>query len=158
MSWDTCEEMAAKATSGGALSWKPGEAKKLVVVGEPYGFYQEYIVEDGKKRTSEYQDWGDGRKARFRINAAVLENNEWSMKKWNMSATVYKDLLKVKKKYGVDIFYEVEREGDGMDTTYSILPDEKLTDVQIKAVSTLTPHILNSGRKVEDKPEEDVPF
>ena len=59
----------------------------------------------------------------------------------------FKDVLKVRDKYGLDRWlFEIERHGESGDpkTTYTILPEEKLTSAQQEEIVSLGLHALAS--------------
>ena len=51
-----------------------------------------------------------------------------------MSATTYRAVKKLRDKYGLTRAYEIQREGSGLSTRYTIMPDDKLSEDQRTAI------------------------
>lgn len=129
--WDDSSRLSEKhAQEGGLFVRLTDDGDKIVgkFCGEPYGRemawtgsrYEEY---DPKIHTDK------GPSARFMVNFYDVE--EKAMKVMEVSIVVFRDLLKLRKKYGLDVWtFEIERHGSPGDpnTKYSVLPEAKVDD------------------------------
>lgn len=87
----------------------------------------------------------EGRKPSLRVAINLYVPAEKTLKVWEMGTVVFKDLLKLREKYGLDQWlFEVERHGAAGDpkTTYSILPEQRLSDEDKKVIADLKIHDL----------------
>ena len=127
--WKRASEMAKKHSdnlTGMFVKLKPNEKIVCAICGEPYPYKVKW--QDG--RTQIVPDDSDIQ-ANFRtaINCYIFA--EKKMKILDMGINLFKDVEKVKDKYSLDKkSYEIQRHGEGTKTTYSILPDEPITDEQ----------------------------
>jgi hypothetical protein len=147
MGWDDARRIKE---SGGAefIKLKDGETVRGVFRGEPYIFYQEF----GDK--SEYDDYAEGRSTRFKINFVVKEGERYVAKIFGGGYYVLTALVDYKDKHGLDVVYEVKRNGTGTDTRYTIMYDNKLTDSQLDKVKEVKLKELRRGRTRTDGPDE----
>ena len=84
-----------------------------------------------------------GGRPTLRVAINVYDLKEKSMRIFEMGAMLFKDVLKVREKYGLDTqAYEVERHGTGTNTSYSILPERKLTAQEQEAIAAAQLHNL----------------
>ena len=93
------------------------------------------------------------------MNIYVLAENV--VKVYEMGATVFKDVFKLRDKYGVDTWaFEIERHGGKGDnkTSYTILPEQRLDDAMRKQIAQLELHdlekVLSSTDDGDDGDEE----
>jgi len=106
-------------------------AREVVWTGERYETYDPAVHTD--KRPS----------LRVMLNFFVPDEGE--MKVIEGGTVWFKDVLKVRDKYGLDKWlFEIERHGEAGDpkTTYSILPEEKLDDLMRARIAKAEPHDL----------------
>lgn len=88
-----------------------------------------------------------GKKPSLRVALNLFTLPERSMKIIEGGAVWFKDVLKVRDKYGVENWsFEIERHGEAKDpkTTYSILPEEKLTDELKRVIAEAKLHDLEA--------------
>ena len=77
---------------------------------------------------------------RIAINLAVRTEHGWEVKALEQTAAFFKDVMKVDQKYSLDGWiFEIQRHGAAGDpkTTYSILPEEKITKAHVKALEEI---------------------
>jgi len=135
-----------------------GDGEKVVGCfrGEPYGFYRKF------PDTTEYQDYAEGRRFRFKINFVMEEDGEWAARIFEGSKTVSEQLLDVIEKYSQDCLFEIKRSGSGLDDTrYTIMLEKKLSKEDLVKLEAVTIKELGSGRgRKEELPEveEETPF
>lgn len=145
--WDNVKERIESADDGSSLWVKlrdNGDKVVGVFLGDPY---PREVIWTGERyvdaSTPEAQPFiKEGKKPSLRIviNLAVRNDQGWDVKALEQTATFFKDVMKVDQKYGLDGWsFEIERHGAAGDTktTYSILPEEKLSKADIKALEEL---------------------
>ncbi len=145
--------------NGDYIKLKDKESIIGVFVGEPYEFNAVF-----EQRYVEVPEGTKGAKFRFRINFIVKDGPTFSPRIFENSATVYRQLEELHTEYGLDsIFVKITRNGDGLETTYSILPGKKTpTAEELQHIKTLKLHDL-SGKKDDAKEpifdkDEEIPF
>ena len=111
-----------KSGGGGSekyLRWQDGESKILILRGEPHEFYMKWV--NGKSVMTGPTD-PEG-KSRFKINAIVSDNGNYSAKIWEFPLTVYNKLSDINLEYALETTaIKVTRQGTGTDTEYHLLP------------------------------------
>lgn len=142
---------------------KDKESVVGVFVGDPYEFFS--IFENKKPR--EVPEGTSGAKFRFRLNFVVKDGTNFIPKIFENSATVYRQLDELNAEYdGLDTIYvKITRNGEGLDTTYSILPSKNPPKKEELAhIKTLKLHDL-SVKKSDDaykgspfELDEEIPF
>jgi len=132
-SWDKARTLADKhASQGGIFVRLVNDGDKIVGVfcGEPFA---REVVWTGER----YETYDAANKAHAdkRPSLRVMLNfyvpAEKAMKVIEGGTVWFKDVLKIRDKYGLDKWlFEIERHGEAGSpkTTYSLLPEEKLTD------------------------------
>jgi hypothetical protein len=88
-----------------------------------------------------------GKRPSLRVMLNFYVPAEGAMKVIEGGTVWFKDVLKVRDKYGLDKWlFEIERHGDAGDpkTTYSILPEVKLDDEMRARIAATEPHDLES--------------
>lgn len=140
--WDMAKGLAEKhATEGGVFVRLASNGDKVtgVFCGEPYA---REVVWTGERyepfepNNPEHQATGKRPSLRVAINFYVIAEN--AMKVIEGGTQWFKDVLKVRDKYGLDKWsFEIERHGEAGDpkTKYTILPEDKI-DVQLRAKIT----------------------
>ena len=140
--WDKAKGMADKHSgSGSGLFVRLANNGDKIVgafVGEPYA----REVHWGGERYEECpgDDCGfceEGKRPSLRVSMNFFVPAEGDLKIIEGGVIWFKDLLKARDKYGLDKWlFEVERHGAAGDpkTTYTILPEEKLTPDQVKEI------------------------
>jgi hypothetical protein len=155
MSWTSAEERVNKSDLQDGLWVKlPNDGDSVVVVfkGEPH---VREVHWDGKT----YVDGpGPDGKASLKISSNVVIGSE--MKIIEVNKSTFKDILKVRAKYGLDNWsFEIKRHGEAGNakTTYSILPETQLTAAQKAEIDRLPLHDLASvyAKKTETGGKED---
>ena len=143
--WDTASRLADKhANQGGIFIRLAANGDKVVgaFCGEP--FAREVVWTGERYETYDPAVHTDKRPSlRVMLNFFVPDEDE--MKVIEGGTNWFKDVLKVRDKYGLDKWlFEIERHGAAGDpkTSYTILPEEKLTPEQIKEIDALRLHDL----------------
>ena len=131
MSWDTAARLADKHANQGSLFVRLASNGDKIVgafCGEP--FAREVVWTGERYETYDASVHLDKRPSlRVMLNFYVPADGE--MKVIEGGTTWFRDVLKVRDKYGLDQWlFEIERHGEAGDpkTTYSILPEERLED------------------------------
>ena len=102
------------------------------------------------------QDLG-GKKPTLRIAMNVLVDGV--VKIYEASATLFKSILKLRAKYGLDAYwFEVERSGAAGDpkTKYTILPERPMTDEEKKQVAAV--ELYDLARELDGDDNDDGDF
>ena len=143
--WEQAEQASKEADQGGEFfKLGDGDSARVVFTGAP-----------GPKKTTT-APWGEI--SRYPTPLYNLESK--CAQTWDLSSTVLKELLRVRRKHGVDCVYEVERVGSGLDTEYRLDHLGQLTD-EIRAAMG-TP--VSSDRQPDAEPtqtagaDDDIPF
>jgi len=125
---------------GGGLEYfkiKDGETIRGIFYGEPVDFQARW--ENGRTIVTNDSD-PDGR-FKFRINVIIREGNDYKAKVWEQGTRVYNTLKELNEDYPLDqTVVKIKREGNGKQTSYSILPDPK---------APMTPQLREILAKVE---------
>ena len=131
--WESARELAEKhANQGGIFVRLANDGDKIIgaFCGEPYA--REVIWTGERYETYDEDNPAHGdRRPSLRVMLNFFVPAEGGMKVIEGGTTWFKDVLKVRDKYGLDKWlFEIERHGEAGNpkTTYSILPEEKLTD------------------------------
>jgi hypothetical protein len=160
--WHHAEELAEKheSASDGLFVKLANDGDKVVgaFVGEPYArevhWSGERYVSCLGKGCSFCES---GKKPSLRVSINFFQLPEHSLKIVEGGIGWFKDLVKVREKYGLDTWtFEIERHGEAgsTKTTYTILPEEKLsTELQVE-ISKLTLHDLQSAASGKDDKEK----
>lgn len=100
---------------------------------------------------------GGGKKASLRVAINFFQLPEKEMKIIENGRRWFEDLLKVREKYGLENWaFEIQRHGASGDTStsYTILPEEKISDDQKAEIAKLELHnleeVLTGEREKED--------
>lgn len=147
--WEMATTMADKhANSGGIFVRLANNGDKIVgaFVGEPYA---REVIWTGERyeQFDENNSAHQGKRPSLRVMLNFYVPAEGAMKVIEGGTVWFKDVLKVRDKYGLDKWlFEIERHGDAGDpkTTYSILPEEKLDDEMRARIAAAEPHDLKS--------------
>ena len=129
--WDHAAGMADKhASSGGIFIRLTGDGDKVIgaFCGEPF---PREVVWTGDRYETYDPDVHTDKRPSLRVMINFYVPAERDMKVIEGGTVWFKDVLKVRDKYGLDKWlFEVERHGEAGDpkTTYTILPEEKLDD------------------------------
>ncbi len=148
--WDHAQGLADKHTgSGSGLFVRLANNGDKIVgafVGEPYAREVHWGGERYEECTGDGCSFcGDGKRPSLRVSMNFFVPSEGDLKIIEGGVTWFKDLLKVRDKYGLGKWlFEIERHGEAGDpkTTYTILPEERLTDAQLKEIDGLRLHDL----------------
>lgn len=139
--WNATQKMAERHGDGGGKFVKlPKDGDKIVGVfcGEPH---PREVVWNGERYEAYNGESGVKAVMRVAINFFDLESR--TMRIMENGVTWFKDLLKVKDKYGLEQqAYEVERHGTGAQTSYTIMPERKLSDEEVREIAGTTLHDL----------------
>jgi hypothetical protein len=131
--WDSARSLTAKHGNNGGVFVRlvnHGDKVTGVFCGEPYA---REVIWTGER----YQEFDpknpahsiDGKRPSLRVAINFFVPAEGAMKVVEGGTQWFKDLLKIRDKYGLDTWsFEIERHGEAGDpkTKYSILPDEKI--------------------------------
>lgn len=147
--WEMATTMADKhANSGGIFVRLASNGDKIVgaFCGEPYA---REVIWTGERyeQFDENNSAHQGKRPSLRVMLNFYVPAEGAMKVIEGGTAWFKDVLKVRDKYGLDKWlFEIERHGDAGDpkTTYSILPEEKLDDEMRARIAAAEPHDLKS--------------
>jgi len=148
--WNATKEMAERHGEGGGKFVKlPKDGDKIVGVfcGEPfpkevYWTGEKYLPYNGEP----------GIKPIMRVAMNFFDLQTRAMRIMENGVTWYKDLLKVKDKYGLEHqAYEVERHGSGAQTSYTIMPERKLTDEEAREIAGTALHDLSQSGGGDEK-------
>ncbi len=147
--WEMATTMADKhANSGGIFVRLAGNGDKIVgaFCGEPYA---REVIWTGERyeQFDENNSAHQGKRPSLRVMLNFYVPAEGAMKVIEGGTVWFKDVLKVRDKYGLDKWlFEIERHGDAGDpkTTYSILPEEKLDDEMRARIAAAEAHDLKS--------------
>jgi len=145
-SWESATEAAEKFESGIFLSLKDDGSKVIgVFVGEPFAREVHWV--DNKYvdcAGSDCKCCRDGERKSLRVSINFYDMTDKTVKIWEFGASIFKDIVKVKKKYGLEgQAYEIERHGKPKDpkTTYSILPEGgKLSKEEVDVINAVPLH------------------
>ena len=151
MSWSQAEERSKQAGSGGKYLSLKNDGDKFVgaFIGEPYSYELFYNAKKNgyEPYTDEHRKRGDTVTVRFVLNVMMQDG---SVKISEMNNSTFQSVLDVRKKYGLDKwFFEVKRKGAKGDTktTYTVLPDTKLEDADLKKLAAAHPFDLEKESK-----------
>jgi len=158
--WNQAAGMADNHTNSGGLFVRlTGDGDSIVgaFCGEPYA---REVVWNGERYEAHDPDIHDKKPSlRVALNFFVPADND--MKVIEGGTVWFKDLLKVRDKYGLENWlFEIERHGEAGNpkTKYTILPEKKLTAEQIEAIASRELHDLESlvGESGSDDPPIDA--
>jgi len=149
--WEQAEELTKKhAEQGGIFVRLANNGDKVVgaFCGEPFAREVHWTGERYAECTGEgCPHCGAGKKPSLRVMLNFYVPAENAMKIYEGGTRWFKDLLKVRGKYGLDTWlFEIERHGEAgsTKTTYSILPEVKI-DAELRArLDAAEPHDLAS--------------
>jgi len=162
--WDTASRLADKhANQGGIFIRLAANGDKVVgaFCGEPFA---REVVWTGERYETYDPTVHTDKRPSLRVMLNFFVPDEDDMKVIEGGTNWFKDVLKVRDKYGLDKWlFEIERHGDAGDpkTTYSILPEEKLDDAMRTRIASAEAHDLaalssgeaaSSGDKAPSKP------
>ena len=155
--WESASRLADKHTNQGGIFIRLAANGDKVVgafVGEP--FAREVVWTGERYETFDPAVHTDKRPS-LRVMLNFFVPAESDMKVIEGGTVWFKDVLKVRDKYGLDKWlFEIERHGDAGDpkTTYSILPEEKIDDAMRARIRDAEAHdlaALSSGDGATDK-------
>jgi hypothetical protein len=146
--WNRAEVLANRHESaGGHWLRLTGDGDRAIVCfrGDPYP--REVVFVDGGYQPfgGEHAKQGLKPSLRVAINVVVLPSRE--VKVFELGAGLFRDLVKVRNKYGLDGWtFEVQRHGGPKDpkTTYTLLPEKQLTDEEQQLFPRLKLHDLEA--------------
>jgi hypothetical protein len=162
--WDGAIHLAERHNSTGSVFVRlQGDGDKVVgaFCGEPYA---REVVWTGER----YEDFdannpehkGEGKRTSLRTAINFFVPADKAMKVIEGGAAWFRDVLKVRAKYGLDAWlFEIERHGEAKNpkTKYSILPDERI-DAEMRArIDALPLHDLKRVAGGEDEPGPHAP-
>jgi hypothetical protein len=156
--WNQAEGMADRHTNSGGLFVRlTGDGDKIIgaFCGDPLA---REVVWNGERFETFDADVHTGKKPSLRVALNFFVPADNDMKVIEGGTVWFKDLLKVRDKYGLDKWlFEIERHGEAGNpkTKYTILPEERLTTEQVAAIAGLALHDLESlveGGSGDDPP------
>ncbi|HHQ42547.1 MAG TPA: hypothetical protein ENK20_09700 [Chromatiales bacterium] len=160
--WDHAASMADKhANSGGIFIRLTSNGDKVIgaFCGEPF---PREVVWTGERYETYDPEVHTDKRPSLRVMLNFYVPAEGAMKVIEGGTVWFKDVLKVRDKYGLDKWlFEIERHGEAGDpkTTYTILPEEKLTAAQKEEIDSLGLHdlaALVAGDGGDDDPPIDA--
>jgi hypothetical protein len=146
--WDIAKQMAERHTSSIFVRLaNDGDKVVGVFVGDPY---PREVVWTGEKyldvKNPEAEKYlKKGRSSSLRVATNLYIPAENVVKVYEMGAVVFKDVFKLRDKYGLDTWaFEIERHGGKGDnkTSYTILPEQRLDDAMRRKIAQLELHDL----------------
>ena len=155
--WEQAQSLAEQhANQGGIFVRLTNNGDKIVgaFCGEPFA---REVVWTGERYETYDPDVHTDKRPSLRVMLNFFVPAEQDMKVIEGGTNWFKDVLKVRDKYGLDKWlFEIERHGEAGDpkTTYSILPEEKLDDELRGQIADAEPHdlaALSSGDANADK-------
>ena len=155
--WDTASRLAEKhANQGGIFVRLTSNGDKIVgaFCGEPFA---REVVWTGERYETYDPDVHTDKRPSLRVMLNFFVPAEQDMKVIEGGTNWFKDVLKVRDKYGLDKWlFEIERHGEAGDpkTTYSILPEEKFDAALRRQIADAELHdlaALSSGEASGDK-------
>lgn len=145
-----------------------GESISGTFAGDPYTFYQHWhdgrsVICPGKDACAKCKE-GDRGNFRFRINMIVREGDGYTAKVFEQGGKVYDYLRDLNEEYkGLEnIPVKVTRKGKEKNTSYVILPQERLTPKALTALAKVP--LLNlapaaaPAEEVVEETADDLPF
>jgi hypothetical protein len=160
--WDKARDLAEKhAQAGGIFVRLANDGDKIVGAfrGDPH---TREVVWTGETYESFDPDKHAGKRPSLRVLMNLYVPADGRMKVFEGSTLWFKDVLKVRDKYGLDNWlFEIERHGAAGDpkTSYSVLPEEKIDDALRAQIDAAELHDLASigESNGEAEAEEDEP-
>ncbi|HEU4406787.1 MAG TPA: hypothetical protein VFS43_16085 [Polyangiaceae bacterium] len=160
--WDEAIRLADKhGNQGGLFVRLQNDGDKVVgaFCGEPYARQVVWTgerYEDYDEHNPEHE--GEGRRKSLRVAINFYVPAESSMKVIEGGNGWFRDVVKVREKYGLDTWlFEIERHGEAKNpkTTYSILPEEKIDGAMRARIQAAPLHDLRrvAGSEGGDEPE-----
>lgn len=157
--WDRARQMAERHSNSTFVRLaNDGDKVVGVFVGEPLA--REVVWTGEKYLDVEHPDaekyLKKGRSASLRVAMNLFIPAEKAVKVYEMGGVVFKDVLKLRDKYGLDTWaFEIERHGGKGDnkTSYSILPEQRLDDAMRREIAQLELHDLEKVLSHSDSSE-----
>lgn len=149
--WDKAKGLADKHTSSGGIFVRLANDGDKVVgafLGDPLAREVHWTgerYEECPGAENKCSHCAESKRPSLRVSMNFYVPAEKAVKVIEGGSTWFKDLLKCRDKYGLDRWlFEVERHGASGDpkTSYTILPDERLTDEQRGQLAGLQLHDL----------------
>lgn len=149
--WEEAEKKAEEANQGGLFLRLQDDGDQAVVAfcGDPH---PHEVVWTGEGYEAYDPDKHD-KKPSLRIKLNVFNTGESAMQIWEISANVFKSVVKLKNKYGLDSkTFEITRNGKKGDTktTYMILPEGEIDKDLAERIATEQLHDLTGDGKGKD--------
>ena len=135
--WDQLKERADELSDSMFLKLEQGEKLITVFLGDPVPrevvwtgeTYLDAASEDGQALLKR------GKRATFRAAVNVCVLPEYALKVFEMAGSTFKDLYKLREKYGLDAWcFEIERQTKNK---YQMLPERQLTDEETQQIGGL---------------------
>jgi hypothetical protein len=155
VTWDQAAKRAEESGGGNFLRLTADKEKAVVaLVDGPVEVEESFWNETtgrGEPFTEEHRAKGKTPRVTFKLN--VFVRGEKKNKILGTTAACFKDFTKVKSKYSITkCWFEIERHGAKGDTktTYTILPDDDMTDEDRKMIAAAPLLDLKAGEDSED--------
>ncbi len=161
--WDKAKEKAEEVSQGSGkyLQLKnDGDTAVVAFLGEPCA--REVLWVDaggGKQKPVAFTDEHvkEGKKPRLQVGFAVYNKATQQVQTFEQGVVFFRQVLKVRDKYGLDKWwFEVKRDGaaGSQKTTYTVLPEEKITAEELKDLKGLElPNLEEELSKDRDEEE-----
>lgn len=145
----------AKKYSGGERFIKlgDGELVKVAFLGEPFA---REIVWIGNKSHDfdENNPEHDADEARLLISWNCYDAEKQKVRVFDQGVTFYRKWLKSRDRFGLQRWYEIERDGTGKKTTYNLYKDDRIDDATWKDLQALKLHTLERSDNAEGESED----
>ena len=149
--WEEADEVAASSGGGAYVSLKDGDKVQVVFRGRPHAFETVWLGNRSEIYDPDKHD-GERPKARFLFSVSYRKGNKgkYTPGLFEASATTYATIKKALSKHGSKHVYELEREGNDMNTTkYHCLYEKSLEGKELEHIASLD--VLDPVEAVEAK-------
>ncbi len=128
------------------IKLKDGESVSGVCRGE---IYEAFLVWDNKQKT-EVPEGTPGAKFRFSVNFIVKDGSSYVAKILDGGTSIYKQLAALAEDYDItQTVVKITRQGNGLDTEYSVLPappKQQVTKEAMTFIETVELHKLGDNK------------
>jgi len=161
-SWDAAKELADKHKGSGdyVVLSNDGDCAVGIFLGEPFAY--ETVWNEREERSEIYdpaKHAGETPSLKVAINFFEISANgkdTKTLKIIEVSTKTFQSVIACREKYGLDKWsFEVKRNGakGSTKTTYSVLPEDKITDAQREALDAL--ELNDLSKKAESRGSKD---
>ena len=134
------------------VTLKDGDSVSCVPRGKLYKYFSMF----GDKK--EYQEWVEGRSARFKINLLVKTDNGWEPRIFNSGKETFNRIGAAILEHGKSALLKISRSGSGKrDTSYKVEFVKKLTQGEMDAILKVKIYEFGKREEPEDEIFDEVP-